>query len=221
MDLQSTFRNYLRQQNLLYGNELYFSRYLKNSDTDNQKSTNILEEYRIAVCHCKKCPLGDSRTNFVFGSGDSNANLLVIGEAPNKQEDLLGSPFVGRAGKLLDDIFRAIDKKRDRGVYITNILKCKPPNSRDPLPSEVDKCEPYLLEQIKKIKPKLILALGRVTGKILLKTDVPLKEMREKTHNYNGTPLRVTYHPASLLRNPDFKKLAWVDFQWIRDYLKD
>lgn len=222
MDSKSTIQSYLKQQKLLYGNELYLSGKLKYSDIEIPTSSkDNLEEYRIAICLCKKCPLGDSRTNFVFGAGDPNADLLIIGEAPGEQEDLIGEALIGRAGKLLDDILRAIDKKRGEGVYVTNVLKCRPPSNRDPLPSEVDKCEPYLLEQIQKIQPKLIVALGRVAGKTLLKIDVPLKEMREKTHNYNGTPLRVTYHPAALLRNPNFKKPAWVDFQWIRDYLKN
>ena len=184
----------------------------------NQTKFKVLEKKCTA---CFKCSLSSTRKNVVFGRGNPNAEMFVIGEGPGQQEDEQGLAFVGRAGKLLDDILRAIDKNRERDVYITNILKCKPPNSRDPLPSEVDKCEPYLLDQIKKIQPRLIVALGKVTGKILLKSDVSLKEMRNKTHNYNGIPLRVTFHPASLLRNPNFKKLAWVDFQWIRDYLKD
>ncbi len=116
-------------------------------------------------------------------------------------------------------ILLAIDKKRGEGVYIANVLKCRPPNNRDPLPSEVNKCEPYLLKQIKIVKPKLIVALGRIAGKTLLKIDKPLKEMRGKIHSYNGTPLIVTYHPAALLRNSNFKKPAWDDFQWIRDQL--
>ena len=144
---------------------------------------------------------------------------MLVGEAPGKEEDLKGEPFVGRAGKLLDNILRAINKKRGEGVYIANVLKCRPPNNRDPLPSEVKKCEPYLLRQIEIIKPKIIVALGRVSGKTLLKIDVPLKDMRSKIHNYNGIPLIVTYHPAALLRNPNFKKPAWDDFQWIRDQL--
>ena len=165
--------------------------------------------------------MGKTRTNFVFGVGDPNADLLLVGEAPGEQEDLKGEPFVGRAGKMLDKILYAIDRKRGDGVYIANVIKCRPPNNRDPLPSEVKKCEPYLTEQISQIQPKLIVALGRVAGKTLLKIDVPLKEMRDKTHDYNGTPLRVTFHPAALLRNSNFKKPAWIDFQWIRDYLQN
>jgi DNA polymerase len=180
-----------------------------------------LDAYNQSICTCQECPLGKTRTNFVFGVGDPNADLLLVGEAPGEQEDLKGEPFVGRAGKMLDKILYAIDRKRGDGVYIANVIKCRPPNNRDPLPSEVKKCEPYLTEQISQIQPKLIVALGRVAGKTLLKMDVPLKEMRDKTHDYNGTPLRVTFHPAALLRNSNFKKPAWIDFQWIRDYLQN
>jgi DNA polymerase len=144
---------------------------------------------------------------------------MLIGEAPGEEEDQKGEPFVGRAGKLLDKILRAINKNRNEGVYITNVLKCRPPNNRDPLPSEVSKCEPYLLKQITMIQPKIIVALGRISGKTLLQKDILLKDMRGMIHDYHGIPLKVTYHPAALLRNPNFKKFAWEDFQWVRDYL--
>ena len=217
-------RCYLKQQKLLFGKELYLSKEhsIKNDAQFSQNSSeskNTLEEYRISICLCKECNLGETRKNFVYGTGDPNADLMLIGEAPGKDEDLKGEPFVGRAGELLDKILLAIDKKRGRGVYIANVLKCRPPDNRDPLPSEVNKCEPYLIKQIKIVKPKLIVALGRIAGKTLLKIDKPLKEMRGKIHSYNGTPLIVTYHPAALLRNSNFKKPAWDDFQWIRDQL--
>ena len=186
---------------------------------DKSVSHKEIDDFNRSICNCVECPLGETRTNFVFGVGDPNAELMLVGEAPGKQEDLMGEPFVGRAGKLLDDILRAINRKRGDGVYIANVLKCRPPNNRDPLPSEVDKCEIYLQKQIQLIKPKLIVALGRVAGKTLLKMDVPLKELRGKTHDYNGTTLRVTYHPAALLRNSNFKPPTWDDFKWIRDYL--
>ena len=217
-------RCYLKQQKLLFGKELYLSKEhsIKNDAQFSQNSSeskNTLEQYRISICLCKECNLGETRKNFVYGIGDPNADLMLVGEAPGKDEDLKGEPFVGRAGKLLDKILLAINKKRGEGVYIANVLKCRPPNNRDPLPSEVNKCEPYLLKQIKIVKPKLIVALGRIAGKTLLKIDKPLKEMRGKIHSYNGTPLIVTYHPAALLRNSNFKKPAWDDFQWIRDQL--
>ena len=226
MGASRAIQTYLRQYQALFGNELYFAKdQAENLDqTPNMLDSgnrNNLEQFRISICLCQECPLSKTRTNFVFGMGDPNADLMLVGEAPGEQEDLKGEPFVGRAGKLLDDILRAIQQKRGQGVYIANVLKCRPPNNRDPLPSEVEKCEPYLVKQIEKIQPKLIVALGRVAGKTLLKMDVPLKEMREKTHDYHGTPLRVTYHPAALLRNSNFKKPTWDDFQWVRDFLNN
>ncbi len=216
--------SYLKQQQLLFGKELHVSKEnSKKNDAqlfhNSSDSKNALEEYRISICLCKECNLGETRKNFVYGTGDPNADLMLVGEAPGKDEDLKGEPFVGRAGKLLDKILLAIDKKRGRDVYIANVLKCRPPGNRDPLPSEVNKCEPYLIKQIKIVKPKLIVALGRIAGKTLLKIEAPLKDMRGKIHSYNGIPLIVTYHPAALLRNPNFKKPAWDDFQWIRDQL--
>ena len=224
MKSNNSLRSYLKQQQLLFGKELHVSKeYSKKNDSQlihySSDSKNALEEYRISICLCKECNLGETRKNFVYGVGDPNADLMLVGEAPGKDEDLKGQPFVGRAGKLLDKILLAINKKRGEGVYIANVLKCRPPNNRDPLPSEVNKCEPYLLKQIKIVKPKLIVALGRIAGKTLLKIDKPLKEMRGKIHSYNGTPLIVTFHPAALLRNSNFKKPAWDDFQWIRDQL--
>ena len=218
--------SYLKQQQALFGSEIYISP-LENNQlgmmTHSGKSNNgeTLDTYNTSICLCQECDLGKTRNSFVFGGGDPNADLMLVGEAPGKEEDSKGEPFVGRAGKLLDNILRAINKKRREGVYIANVLKCRPPNNRDPLPSEVKKCEPYLLRQIKIIKPKIIVALGRVAGKTLLKIDVPLKDMRSKIHDYNGTPLIVTYHPAALLRNPNFKQPAWDDFQWIRDQLNN
>ena len=224
MRSNNSLLSYLKQQQLLFGKELHvYKEHSKKNDAhfpnNSSDSKNALEEYRISICLCKECNLGETRKNFVYGTGDPNADLMLVGEAPGKDEDLKGEPFVGRAGKLLDKILLAIDKKRGEGVYIANVLKCRPPNNRDPLPSEVNKCEPYLLKQIKIVKPKLIVALGRIAGKTLLKIDKPLKEMRGKIHSYNSTPLIVTYHPAALLRNSNFKKPAWDDFQWIRDQL--
>ena len=224
--MKGALYQYLKQQKELYGNELYLSNEPAplpepKPEKKGPLANGKLDAYNQSICTCQECPLGKTRTNFVFGVGDPNADLLLVGEAPGEQEDLKGEPFVGRAGKMLDKILYAIDRKRGDGVYIANVIKCRPPNNRDPLPSEVKKCEPYLTEQISQIQPKLIVALGRVAGKTLLRMDVPLKEMRDKTHDYNGTPLRVTFHPAALLRNSNFKKPAWIDFQWIRDYLQN
>ena len=214
--------NFLNQQKNLFGNELfYISTSQVNSDSlaHVQNSLDGLNQYSKSISLCQECSLGAKRNNFVFGVGDPNAELMLIGDAPRKEEDLEGEPFVGRAGKLLNKILAAINKNRLEGVYLANILKCKPPGNRGPLSSEVDKCEPYLLKQIEMIKPKLIMALGKVSAKVLLKNEIPIDKMRGTVYNYYGTPLKVTYHPDSLLRNPDFKKFAWEDFQWARDYL--
>ena len=214
--------NFLNQQKSLFGNELFsLSTNQVNPDllSHVQNSLDGLNQYSKSISLCQECSLGAKRNNFVFGVGDSNAELMLIGEAPRKEEDMEGEPFVGRAGKLLNKILAAINKNRLEGVYLANILKCRPPDNRDPLSLEVDKCEPYLLKQIEMIKPKLIMALGKVSAKILLKKEIPLDKMRSTVYDYYGTPLKVTYHPDTLLRNPDFKKFAWEDFQWARDYL--
>ena len=224
MNEQKNIQKFLEQQKTLFGNELFLNKIgqIDKSNipllTDKDRKRD-LDQFCNSISLCKECELGNTRNNFVFGTGDPNADLMLIGEAPGEKEDHEGEPFVGRAGKLLDKILRAINKNRKKGVYITNVLKCRPPNNRDPLPSEVSKCEPYLLKQITMIQPKLIVALGRISGKTLLKKDIPLKNMREMIHNYHGIPLKVTYHPAALLRNPNFKKYAWEDFQWVRDHL--
>jgi DNA polymerase len=166
-----------------------------------------------------KCELGASRKKIVFGSGDKNADLLIVGEAPNEYEDEKGRPFVGKAGKLLDKILNAIGLSRTENVYLTNVLKCKTPSNRDPLLSEVNNCNSYLLKQIEIIKPKIIVALGKVAGKSLLNKDLSLKELRSQFYEFNSIPLKVTYHPQSLLNEPAFKKNAWEDFQAVRDFI--
>jgi DNA polymerase len=164
---------------------------------------------------CLKCSLGHTRTNFVFGVGSPAAKLVLIGEAPGADEDAQGEPFVGRAGQLLNKILEAINFRRE-DVYICNILKCRPPNNREPQPDEVELCEPYLWRQIDIIKPKLILCLGRVAAQALLKTNESLSDMRGKVYRYRDTPVLVTYHPAALLRNPNWKRPAWEDVQKAR-----
>ena len=145
---------------------------------------------------------------------------MLVGEAPGSDEDEKGLPFIGKSGRLLDKILNAIGLNRYQGVFILNLLKCRPPKNRDPLPSEIEKCSPYLQEQIKIIKPKLIVALGKVAGKYLIGKDLPLKEMRGITHYYYGIPSIVTYHPAALLRNQSLKKPAWDDFKWVKNQMK-
>jgi uracil-DNA glycosylase family 4 len=164
---------------------------------------------------CLKCPLGATRNKFVYGVGNPNARLMFIGEAPGAQEDAQGEPFVGAAGQLLDKIMAAIQLSR-KEVYIANILKCRPPNNRDPQPSEMEECVPYLLEQIRIIKPKLLCALGRVASQALLQTTTPLGKLRNQWHDFHGVPMLVTYHPAALLRFPANKKECWEDMKVLR-----
>ena len=179
-----------------------------------------LDALNSSICDCRKCPLGETRNKFVFGVGNPHADIVLIGEAPGADEDAQGEPFVGRAGQLLNKILEAINFKREE-VYICNILKCRPPNNRDPLPAEVEQCEPYLWKQLEIIKPKIILCLGRISAQVLLKTTDSLTKLREGVHDYRGIPLLVTYHPAALLRNPAWKRPTWEDVQRLRKMYDD
>lgn len=172
-----------------------------------------------AVRQCTKCPLHKSRTQTVFGIGDPHAKLLIVGEAPGESEDRLGEPFVGRAGKLLDKMLQAIGLNR-QAVYIANVLKCRPPSNRDPLPEEVAKCTPYLEQQIALLEPQLILAVGRIAAHHLLGLDLSLSRLRGQTYKFGSTPLLVTYHPAYLLRNPRDKSKAFQDLQQVQQLLQ-
>ena len=214
---------YFKQYRELFGNEifLHLKKYSIIGDNSQKKKKRKSNSYDLIsfndeIKNCLKCELGKTRKNFVFGVGDFNASLLLVGEAPGEQEDLSGEPFVGRAGKLLDKMLSAINRSRENDVFICNVLKCRPPDNRDPSKEEISKCEPYLVNQIDLIQPKLIVALGRVAGKTLLGVDKSLKDMRNTIHSYHGTNLIVTYHPAALLRNSNWKPDAWNDFKWIR-----
>lgn len=175
-------------------------------------SLGELEHY---VATTTLTPLDETRTNPVFGVGNPEADLMVIGEAPGADEDREGEPFVGRAGQLLDKIMEAIGFNRD-DIYIANILKSRPPNNRNPHPAEVAAHLPVLYRQISLIKPRLILCVGRVSGTTLLNTDESLKDLRQRFHDFHGIPLLVTYHPAALLRNPNWKRPTWEDVQMLR-----
>lgn len=169
------------------------------------------------ICTCQKCSLGSTRKSFVFGVGNPNAEVVVVGEAPGADEDEQGEPFVGRAGQLLNKILEAVHFRRE-DVYICNILKCRPPNNREPQVNEVEQCEPYLWKQFEIIKPKMILCAGRVAGQALLKTSASLTQLRGRVHDYRGIRLMVTYHPAALLRNPNWKRPCWEDVQMFRKF---
>ncbi len=179
-------------------------------------------ELREAILGCRQCGLCESRTQAVPGVGNVEADLLVIGEAPGQEEDRQGEPFVGRAGQLLDRMLAAIGLDR-RTVFITNVLKCRPPNNRAPAPEEVHACTPYLRRQIELIAPRAILSVGRVSAQNLLETPSTLGRLRGTWHRFGPreTPLRVTYHPAYLLRNPAAKRQAWDDLKRVRDQLHE
>jgi len=184
-------------------------------DKPRVKRAGSMDELFQMIHTCTKCPLGFSRTKFVFGTGSSHADIMFIGEAPGRDEDLSGIPFVGRAGQLLDRMLTAIALKRE-DVYIANILKCRPPENRDPLPEESDSCLPHLAEQIRLIGPKFICSLGRIAAQILLDTKTPLSKMRGRFYDVGGAKMLVTFHPAALLRNPNFKRDAWEDLKLLR-----
>jgi len=247
---------YLRQQQQMYGNVLYFEPGMEVVDDADEapaaepspvaatvqettieqpmsvqppmpaarsasslSSLTTVEALYDAIHTCTKCPLGFTRNKFVFGSGSPTADLMVIGEAPGADEDAQGLPFVGRAGQLLTKILESIGMSRQDDVYICNILKCRPPNNRKPLVTETDECEPYLLEQIRIVKPKFILALGLTAANTLLKNKDSMSSLRGKVHDYHGINMLVTYHPAALLRNPEWKKLTWEDVKLLKSLM--
>ncbi len=179
------------------------------------------EALQVQVAGCTQCALHQTRTQTVFGVGNPRADLMIIGEAPGADEDRQGEPFVGRAGQLLNEMLRAIGLNR-QSVFIANILKCRPPNNRDPSPDEVAACLGYLHQQIDYIQPRLILALGRIAAQRLLKTDTALGRLRGKLHQLpqTGTPFVVTYHPAYLLRSPLDKRKAWQDLLFVRNQIE-
>ena len=184
-----------------------------------QNNIELLSLLKENALKCTLCELHRKRTNVVFGDGNPDANLMFVGEAPGYYEDIKGLPFVGKAGELLTKILNAIDLKRE-DVYIANILKCRPPENRNPKPDEIALCYPYLEKQIDFIRPKIICALGTFAIQSLLNTTETIGRLRGKFHDYHGTKLMATYHPAYLLRNPQEKRKTWEDVQKVRDYLK-
>ncbi|PLZ02105.1 uracil-DNA glycosylase [Burkholderia sp. WAC0059] len=175
------------------------------------------EELGERVAACQQCRLCERRTNTVFGVGDREAEWMLVGEAPGENEDRLGEPFVGQAGKLLDNMLHALSLARGKNVYIANVIKCRPPGNRNPEPDEVMRCEPYLQRQVALVQPKIIVALGRFAAQSLLKTDGSIASLRGRVHRYEGVPVIVTYHPAYLLRSLNDKSKAWTDLCLARD----
>ena len=222
--LITNIEHYLMQQKDLFGNIIYNEKQMParvpqettvNYPDEPWASTTSPDELNKKIRDCLKCGLGHTRTNFVFGVGNPNADVMFVGEAPGADEDAKGEPFVGRAGQLLNKIIAAVEMKRE-DVYICNILKCRPPNNRDPLPEEMETCTPYLQKQIDLVKPKFIICLGRISAQWLLKTNASLTSLRGKAHDFQGAKLIVTYHPAALLRNPNWKRPAWDDMKMFK-----
>jgi uracil-DNA glycosylase family 4 len=176
-------------------------------------SRRSLPELEAYIGDCQRCPvLAEHRTQIVFGVGNPSAELVFCGEAPGRDEDAQGEPFVGRAGQLLTKVIKAMGLER-RDVYILNVIKCRPPENRDPLPDEVANCSPFMLEQIDIIRPKVIVALGRIAAHTLLETDVPMSKLRGRFFDWHGVPLMPTFHTAYLLRNPAAKREVWDDMK--------
>jgi uracil-DNA glycosylase len=178
-----------------------------------------LAELETVAQQCTACRLHRGRTQVVFGVGNAQAKLMFVGEAPGRDEDLQGEPFVGRAGQLLTRIIEAIGMKR-QDVYITNVIKCRPPNNRNPEADEISRCEPYLIRQIALVKPRLIVALGTFAAQTLLKTKLPISQLRGRFHTYQGVRVMPTFHPAFLLRNPERKRAVWEDMQAVQRELR-
>jgi DNA polymerase len=189
-----------------------------NSPLTGTSAWDSLDAMAQMIAGCVKCPLCQGRTNAVPGEGNPEARLMLVGEGPGESEDLSGRPFVGRAGELLDKILESIEMPRAT-VFIANVVKCRPPRNRAPLPEERDACMPYLRRQIALVNPDVILALGSTAAEALLGMKRPLGELRLKVHLWDGIPLVVTYHPAALLRNPNWKRPAWDDVRIARQLL--
>jgi uracil-DNA glycosylase len=177
------------------------------------------DELKALVSGCMRCGLGGTRTQVVFNDGVANARLMVLGEAPGQNEDETGLPFVGAAGKLLDLLLATVDLSRRENVYICNVLKCRPPGNRNPLPDEIEACRPILERQIEVVSPEVILAVGTFAAQWLTGSQAPLGKLRGSVYSYRGVPLVVTYHPAAILRNQGWTRATWDDFQLLRRVL--
>ena len=202
---------YFRQQAELYGTEFYFTEPLERTPGAPLTLASFYEQIKA----CRKCRLASSRKNFVFGVGNPNATLMCVGEGPGFEEDQQGEPFVGPAGQLLNKILGAIGFARQE-VYIANVVKCRPPGNRTPEPDEMAECLPYLEKQIELVQPRLILALGKVAAQGLLGVTDAIGRLRGQVHRWREIPVVVTYHPAALLRNPQWKRATWEDVKRLR-----
>lgn len=211
--LLNNVKSYLKSQQELYGNDLYvnYKPYDLAKTSDEQKREQLIKFYH-EIKSCQRCGLAKNRTKFVFGGGNPISKIMLIGEAPGFNEDQEGKPFVGKAGQLLDNILNAIELSREN-VFITNVVKCRPPNNRDPQPDEWRTCNFILKRQIEIIKPQLILILGRIAANVLLEKEDSISKLRGKVYQVFDAKAVVTYHPAALLRNPGLKRSTWEDVQ--------
>ncbi len=216
MECVSDLRLYLHQR---YGLPLKARRGV-DTPAAQPSDDSPLSTLRAELVDCRRCALCGGRTSVVFGEGPDRAQVMIVGEAPGAEEDIQGKPFVGRSGQLLTKMLEAIGLSRD-SVYITNVVKCRPPENRDPKPDEVDTCSPFLREQIRIIQPRLLLALGSHAAQTILQTKEPIMQLRGKSYTYAGVPLIVTLHPAACLYNPNNKKFVWEDIKGIPNLLKN
>ncbi len=220
---------YLRQRGELGGTEIFLSELDRSEALDLARARPMqagppavpaaYESLRTEALSCQKCELWKTRTTVVFSDGNPRARLMVVGEAPGAQEDKTGLAFVGPAGKLLDLLLAAVDLSRASSAYICNVLKCRPPGNRNPLPGEIQSCTPFLRGQIEVISPAAILAVGTFSAQFLTGKALPLGRLRGEVYSYQGVPLVVTYHPAALLRNPGWTPATWDDFQLLRQVM--
>ena len=214
--MKRALRQQLESWQLCGVNEIFVKRKLPHQAVPIKQSFATKQDWlsynQIAYKDCQKCPLWKGRVKFVYGEGDADATVMVIGEGPGEQENIQGRPFVGPAGQLLDKMLQAIMIERE-DAYIANVVKCRPPNNRNPEQSERCTCLPYLKEQIEIIQPKIFLLMGLVAAHTLLETSLPMHTLRESVHTLYDRPAFVTYHPSSLLRNPNNKRPTWEDLQ--------
>jgi len=220
--MKKVLKQYLEQLKYSGINEIHKSQNTSQSsislETTSSEKADLLAAKEAEYKDCQKCQLWTGRNKFVYGEGNPDAVCMVIGEGPGAEENLQGRPFVGKAGQLLDKMLLAIQIKRE-DVYIANIVKCRPPNNRDPEQQERLACLPYLMEQIEIIQPQIFLLMGRIAAQTLLEINQSMQEMRSRTHTLAGRKTYVTYHPSALLRNPEWKKPAWEDLQkFQKDY---
>jgi len=220
-NLQQSLINHLEFYSELGVTHLQIEKKSADSRIENQLNTTVnLVNVQKELGDCTRCKLHTTRKNIVFGVGNSDANLMFVGEAPGHDEDVQGEPFVGRAGQLLTKIIQAIEFERE-DVYIANILKCRPPNNRNPEPDEIEVCEPFLFKQIEAIKPRILVALGKYAAQTLLQTKEPISRIRGRYFDYRGLLLMPTFHPSYLLRSPSAKRFVWADMQKVRDTLRE